>query len=71
MSPILVIALSIILILLANLSFIMTQLANPGIRNPSSISEESFSIHGRQYCKYCREKVLSTMTHCRDCEVCI
>ena len=44
---IVIIIISIIVFLLINISYFLTQFMNPGIRNPSKIPEEEFRSEGR------------------------
>lgn len=40
------------------ITYLITQFVNPGIKNPSMISEGDFSTFGKKYCYICEKDVL-------------
>lgn len=65
------VAITVGIVLGADLFFVLTQLWNPGVVNPHNLSESEIQKHGTKYCDKCKTTVLKTMTHCYDCKICV
>jgi palmitoyltransferase ZDHHC9/14/18/palmitoyltransferase len=62
---------NISLMVAMNITYILTQFLNPGIRNLTNIQAEEYTKYGKVLCDHCNAYRTENMEHCDDCKVCI